>query len=249
MNNNKNIKEKDLEEKIKDLKNKIEEFYKDKAKIDFSSNVLRGHVWPVAYEFEDRFTNILSEIFKDKDYCFYTDFSLEKRRPDIIITKKNKVVAMIELKANLGWCRDWDYNKDEKTLKDEIKEKLELLKGNENSTSIINCTRKVKDLYENRDLIKDEIQKEEIIEKYNKGTRDHTIKREIENNKNLKFALIALTSDNIPTNKLEKFEGKFKSTFKGNEGKFICLFNGWYNDLKKNEGQIKLLLEFINSIE
>lgn len=251
MSNKQYIEMNELKKKIIKLRNELESFYKEKSKIDFNSNVIRGHVWPISYEFEDKFTNILSEIFKDNDYMFYTDFSLEKRRPDILITKKNQVVALIELKANLGWCRDWNKKDNKRSIKNEINEKLKVLRDN-NSSSIIKCTRKLDYLYDIKENIKDIETREKIEKKYgNKknNNKDFEIEIKIENNKNIKFALISLTSNNISKQKLDKFKQNFENTFENNEGVFISLFEGWYDNLTLKDDQLNLLLNFINSIK
>lgn len=94
---------------IDSLKNYIAtEFANTKKTI--RNNLHRGHLRALSTEIEDGIAAFLSDILPS-DYQIYVDSSVrvgsKTHRPDIlVIDKAGKVRALVEVKTNMGWCRD-----------------------------------------------------------------------------------------------------------------------------------------------
>ena len=97
-----------MEKYINELKINIERQY-DKLLLqeDIKKNcIIRGHVPTVSCMVENEITNFLSDLIK-KDYIFYIDCTVNKKRPDLLVVNKetNKCELIIEIKSNMGYCR------------------------------------------------------------------------------------------------------------------------------------------------
>ena len=94
---------------IASLKNYIAtEFANTKKAI--RHNLHRGHLRSLSTEIEDGIAAFLSDIIP-ADYQIYVDASVrvgsKTHRPDILIVdNKGTVRALVEVKTNMGWCRD-----------------------------------------------------------------------------------------------------------------------------------------------
>ena len=99
----------DISTATKILKNYIaEEFAKTKNII--RSNLHRGHLRPLSTEIEDGIAAFLLDILGE-GYQVYVDASVrvggKTHRPDILVVDvNNQVKALVEVKTNMGWCRD-----------------------------------------------------------------------------------------------------------------------------------------------
>lgn len=94
---------------IENLRLRIANIYK-KSRDSISDNIYRGHSRVLNTDIEDSITLFLSDILP-KTYCFFIDSSIyingEKHRPDLlVINEKSEAVVMIEIKSNMGWCRN-----------------------------------------------------------------------------------------------------------------------------------------------
>ncbi|MDX9691590.1 MAG: hypothetical protein RBT45_03980, partial [Acholeplasmataceae bacterium] len=99
----------DLNAAIDSLKNYISiKFEETKNKV--GNNIIRGHLRTLSTEIEDGMALFLLEILP-KGYRALVDCSVyvdgKNHRPDIlIIDSENRVRFLIEVKTNMGWCRD-----------------------------------------------------------------------------------------------------------------------------------------------
>ena len=80
------------------------------TKEPLNKNIYRGHSRSISTDIEDSVALLLSELLP-KNYSFMLDPSIyvngKINRPDLLVlNEKNDVVAMIEIKANMGWCRN-----------------------------------------------------------------------------------------------------------------------------------------------
>ena len=98
-----------MNQAIENLKNNIARAY-DSTSNKLSSNIVRGHLRSISTDIEDAIALFVSEILP-KDYMIFLDPSIhvdgKNNRPDLLVVNaESQVVAMIEIKANMGWCRD-----------------------------------------------------------------------------------------------------------------------------------------------
>lgn len=73
-------------------------------------NIYRGHLRSMSTHIEDGIALFVADILPS-DYKFFIDPSIrlcgKNNRPDLLIVDENEnVTAMVEIKANIGWCRD-----------------------------------------------------------------------------------------------------------------------------------------------
>ena len=78
-------------------------------KKNYSDKIVRGHKCPMSTIIENEVTKFLCDILDDK-YKYYIDFTVNKRRPDLLIvnTNTNECELIVEIKANMGFCRTFD---------------------------------------------------------------------------------------------------------------------------------------------
>ena len=98
------------EEAIKGLKNYIETIYADTKK-QLKTNIYRGHSRSISTDIEDAIAIFISDILHEDKYKILSDPSIyinhKKHRPDILVVdKNNEVILLIEIKAQMGYCRD-----------------------------------------------------------------------------------------------------------------------------------------------
>lgn len=90
------------------LKMNIYDSYESTYK-KLGSNIYRGHLRALSTEIEDAIALFISEILPN---CkVFIDPSIyingKNNRPDIlVVNEKNEAIFMIEVKANMGWCRN-----------------------------------------------------------------------------------------------------------------------------------------------
>ena len=94
---------------IFNLKEYIRKAYESTSQ-KLAPNIVRGHLRSISTDIEDGIGLFLSEVLPE-DYQILLDPSIhvdgKNNRPDALVTDSNmNVVAMIEIKANMGWCRD-----------------------------------------------------------------------------------------------------------------------------------------------
>ena len=94
---------------IENLKKYIKSAYESTSD-QLATNIIRGHLRSISTDIEDGIAIFMSEILPS-EYKILLDPSIhigrKNNRPDLlIIDSKNIVKAMIEIKANMGWCRD-----------------------------------------------------------------------------------------------------------------------------------------------
>lgn len=93
----------------KELIEYIEGIYNSTAK-QRAHNIIRGHLRSISSDIEDGIAMFISKALP-QDYKLFLDptIHIDKKgnRPDLLIVdSQDKVAAMIEIKANMGWCRD-----------------------------------------------------------------------------------------------------------------------------------------------
>ena len=125
------------EEAIKGLKNYIETIYADTKK-QLKTNIYRGHSRSISTDIEDAIAIFISDILHEDKYKILSDPSIyinhKKHRPDILVVdKNNEVILLIEIKAQMGYCRDAspvlnDMIKNNDMLKKEIQLECEFSK-------------------------------------------------------------------------------------------------------------------------
>lgn len=99
----------ELEYAIEKLKKYITDIYQNTGS-KIGTNIYRGHLRSISTDIEDGIAVFISDIMPS-NYKIYLDSSIhidgKKNRPDLlVIDENNNVNAMIEIKANMGWCRD-----------------------------------------------------------------------------------------------------------------------------------------------
>lgn len=99
----------ELNNAIDKLKKYISEVYQNTGS-KIGTNIYRGHLRSISTDIEDGIAIFISDILP-KDYKIFLDSSVhvdgKKNRPDLlVIDGNNNVKAMVEIKANMGWCRD-----------------------------------------------------------------------------------------------------------------------------------------------
>lgn len=86
----------------------LQEF--QKTKITIRPNLHRGHLRALSTEIEDGIAAFILDVLPE-GYKVYVDASVrvgkKTHRPDILIVDDNaNVKALVEVKTNMGWCRD-----------------------------------------------------------------------------------------------------------------------------------------------
>ena len=93
---------------LNELNSNIKEIFL-KTKESLKSNIIRGQSRSISSDIEDELSMFISNVLSNK-YIFYINsyIRIENKgyRPDLLIIDNNKVIAMIEIKANMGYCRD-----------------------------------------------------------------------------------------------------------------------------------------------
>lgn len=98
-----------MEKQISELKSRIFSIYKSTQE-PLNNNIYRGHLRSISTDIEDSIAVFISNLLPET-YCLILDPSIyidgKNNRPDLLIVNdKQEVIAMIEIKANMGWCRD-----------------------------------------------------------------------------------------------------------------------------------------------
>lgn len=94
---------------INNLKNNISNAHKS-TYATLGNNIFRSHLRSLSTDIENEITIFISKLLKE-NYKFFIDSSVyikgKENRPDLlIVNNKNEVVALIEIKAQMGHCRD-----------------------------------------------------------------------------------------------------------------------------------------------
>ena len=82
----------------------------EETKVKEGPNIIRGHLRALSTEIEDGVAIFLLDILPE-GYKAFVDCSVniegESHRPDILVLdESNNVRFLIEVKTNMGWCRD-----------------------------------------------------------------------------------------------------------------------------------------------
>ena len=93
---------------IEKLKSEIKYAYNETKKT-LGDNIYRGHSRAISSDIEDGIALFISRL--QPSYKIFLDPSIhidhKTHRPDLlVINNKNEVIAMVEIKANMGWCRN-----------------------------------------------------------------------------------------------------------------------------------------------
>ena len=91
-----------------------------KALYNYKDNVKRGKAWSIADILHDLIGKYLRIKLSD-DYEVFLEYKEKgKQQPDIMIKKEGKNWAIIEVKTNLGWTRDFIKKESDKSFKTRI---------------------------------------------------------------------------------------------------------------------------------
>ena len=90
------------------LKLQVKNTYDETLK-SIGNNIYRGHSRSISTDIEDKLALFIINL--NQEFKVFLDPSIhinkKKHRPDLlIVNSKLEVVAMIEIKANMGWCRN-----------------------------------------------------------------------------------------------------------------------------------------------
>lgn len=99
----------DIKEAITKLKHYISDRFEE-TKVKAGPNITRGHFRALSTEIEDGIAIFLLDILP-VGYKAFVDCSVnidgESHRPDILVLdENNRVRFLVEVKTNMGWCRD-----------------------------------------------------------------------------------------------------------------------------------------------
>ena len=94
---------------IKSLINYINTVY-FKTSNKIRTNIYRGHLRSISSDIEDAIALYIANVLPT-DYKIFLDSSVhvnkKNNRPDLLVVDaSNNVKAMIEVKSNMGWCRN-----------------------------------------------------------------------------------------------------------------------------------------------
>ena len=97
------------EQAIENARKRIANAHKA-TKGQINDRVFRGHSRSISTDIEDSIALLIYDIVPS-DYYLILDPSIyigkQNHRPDLLIVNSNdEVVGLVEIKANMGWCRD-----------------------------------------------------------------------------------------------------------------------------------------------
>ena len=93
---------------VEELKNGIRDIW-EKTRNNIETNIIRGHSRSISTDVEDMIALFISKEFDNKVKIFIDPsitISSKTYRPDVLVIRNGKVIALVEIKANMGWCRD-----------------------------------------------------------------------------------------------------------------------------------------------
>lgn len=97
----------EIKDAVEQLKNSIKTAWMVTRTVP-RDNIKRGHTRSLSTDVEDYVAAFISDI-TGEGYELFIDSSvhIEKtHRPDILVVKDGRAVALIEIKSQMGWCRD-----------------------------------------------------------------------------------------------------------------------------------------------
>ena len=94
---------------------RLQELSMNANKLNNNDKIKRFVRRPIASLAEDEFAYYLYDVLDDKNIEIFINANINGIRPDIIIVKNDIIVSIIELKVNIGFCRNiFDQYKDGK---------------------------------------------------------------------------------------------------------------------------------------
>lgn len=98
-----------MKDSIETLKTSINNVF-NATKQSTRHNIWRGHSRSISTDIEDNIAILIAEELPE-NYKLYIDPSIyiggKIHRPDLVVSNENdEVIFVIEIKANMGWCRD-----------------------------------------------------------------------------------------------------------------------------------------------
>lgn len=96
-----------IDSAIKNLKNGINKVWSE-TRGELRTNVYRGRSRSISTDVEDLIGLFVSDIFDNQvDILIDSSIHIDAiHRPDILVVRDRRVIAMIEVKTQMGWCRD-----------------------------------------------------------------------------------------------------------------------------------------------
>ena len=99
---------KNIDKLTNELKDNISKVWTE-TKENIGENIFRGHTRSISSDVEDAIAVFTSSVLENK-FEIYIDSSVtvnkKTNRPDFLIIKDGKVVALAEIKSNMGCCRN-----------------------------------------------------------------------------------------------------------------------------------------------
>lgn len=93
---------------VDDLKEGIKNIWVETRK-NIATNIIRGHSRSISTDVEDQIALFISKVLDNKVKIFIApSITIDGKtyRPDLLVVRDNKVIALVEIKANMGWCRN-----------------------------------------------------------------------------------------------------------------------------------------------
>ena len=97
-----------INDAIANIKKYIYDSYAETCK-KIGVNIFRGHLRVLSTEIEDSIALFISNIMPNHKVFLDPSIYIEEKnnRPDLlVVNENNEVVAMLEIKSNMGWCRN-----------------------------------------------------------------------------------------------------------------------------------------------
>lgn len=93
---------------VEELKSGIKAIW-EKTRNNIGNDIIRGHSRSISTDVEDMIALFISKIYNNKVKIFIdpsVTINKQTYRPDVLVIRNGKVIALVEIKANMGWCRD-----------------------------------------------------------------------------------------------------------------------------------------------
>lgn len=138
----------EIENAIKILKHNIKDIY-NKTRKKIGNNIYRGHLRSISTDIEDKIAIFVSNLLPNCKIFLDASIHINNKthRPDLfILNDKNKVVAMLEIKSNMGWCRNASKVIDSMISNDKLfkKEKTLYCEFSNNDKQCVDYNKKIK---------------------------------------------------------------------------------------------------------
>lgn len=104
---------------VDDLKEGIKNIWEE-TRNNIKTNIIRGHSRSISTDVENQIALFISEVLGNTVKIFIDPSITIKGktyRPDLLVVRGSDVIALVEIKANMGWCRNASSVIDEELVK------------------------------------------------------------------------------------------------------------------------------------